>query len=104
MLEATYASSRDMCSLKKIEPVNMLPLHYLSDEDRYTFETGPQIAVWPEVGSRAMHRIFGGIDLRDSWVVVQDKRYRYRVQEDEQSVQSVIFEYLATDPIFGDEL
>lgn len=85
-----------------VKSVHTIPLQNLSNEIRCAFETGPQLALWPEVGSRAMHRIVSGVDLCGSWVVVQDGRYRYRVHEDGQSVQSVIFEYLATDVIFED--
>ena len=86
----------------EIDPIHVwaMPLCTLADTQRRKFE-GTQtsgLEGWPEVGSRAMQRTILGCDFRDSWVIVQDKIYRYQVvQGDGVIVRSVLMEYLATE-------
>ena len=71
----------------------------MSPAERDAFEsphTGG-VTSWPEVGSRAMHRL---VSLDDSpeypWLIVQDGLYRFRASTDYGiEVRIVIHEYLA---------
>lgn len=64
---------------------------------------GPEVAAWPEVGSRMMTRLITGQDMMDGWIVVQDDVYRYWVDEWEgrTRVSSVLYEYIATAVLLG---
>lgn len=83
------------------EHVHIAPLLLLTEDTRREFEGElGGFAFWPEVGSRAFHRLVG--DYADSynngWIVVQQDRFRYRVtQEDGMRVRMVLREYLAID-------
>lgn len=81
-----------------------VPLVSLSDERREHFEavldqTGESLAGWPEVGSRAMNRLFSGVDMIDGWTIVQEGIYRYAVIQDGTGyvVRILIREYLAAE-------
>jgi len=80
------------------ELVEFFPLHMVKRESRDSFESdAAPIAVWPEIGSRAFLRAVVGANevIRDGWIVVQDGRYRYRVdQERGDEVRIVLSEYL----------
>jgi hypothetical protein len=78
------------------------PLALMSPGERQEFEEGGDdgmFGAWPEVGSIAMQRLLvveGEPFVEDTWLVVQDGRYRYRVdEEDGAKVRIVIREYLA---------
>ena len=76
------------------------PLGSMSMSEREDFEDAEDggFAHWPEVGSRMMQRLITGDDLDGPWIVVQEGRYRYRVdQHDGVCVRSVIHGYLATE-------
>lgn len=88
------------------EPSSMwfCPLCEMSDEDREAFEHGEDdslLALWPEVGSRAMQRILvtgAGSTLEDEWLDVQPGNYRYQVSwANGLRVKIVIREYLACE-------
>jgi hypothetical protein len=86
--------------------VLIIPLHLLKPEARDHFETPPSIAGWPEVGSRAMRRMFlqDGSILGPDWVEVQEGRYRYlAAAEGHVIVRIVIGEYLACEVIWNDD-
>ena len=77
------------------------PLIQMSTSDRAAFEdmgTGG-IRGWPEIGSRAFHRACGAHPYADQsgpWIVVQERRYRYAVDQGEGvCVRLVLSEYLA---------
>ena len=75
----------------------ILPLHLLPEKHRRDFEEDDSgvVDVWPELGSRAMNRMFVGMEGNE-WLVVQDGRYRYKVTwTDNIVVRLVIREYLA---------
>lgn len=80
------------------------PICEMGDEERESFEHGEDdasLAIWPEVGSRAMQRILvtgiGGT-MEDEWLHVQAGRYRYQVSWVGQAkVKIVIREYLACE-------
>lgn len=75
------------------------PLCEMSDEAIDSFETlSSGLALWPEVGSRAMQRIFVAESSAYSpWVDVQPHRYRFLATADPlPTVRTVIGNYLAT--------
>lgn len=78
--------------------VDVFPLTLLSNEALHEFESlgGGGLAMWPEVGSRAMQRLLEGYPGdRPGWVVVQEGRYRYMAGvEDGRVVRMVLSEYL----------
>lgn len=83
------------------------PLMLMTEQERSAFENGEgDLAVWPEVGSRAMNRllIVGSEVLSDGWLHVQNERYRYRVGQEGGglNVRLVIREYLACEVIWRD--
>lgn len=85
------------------EGLALTPLLLMSDDDRRFFEGQPGgFALWPELGSRAFHRVlFGPEDSWvNGWIVVQRDRFRYRVtQEDGMRIRMVIREYPAIDVV-----
>lgn len=78
----------------------------LTEEQRERFESPPDARdVLPEVGSRAMQRVFSG-DTFDGWTFVQDESYRFAIDHlgsGAVRVRSVIFEYLAAEVVWSDE-
>lgn len=82
-----------------------VPLVSLSEKKRLAFLRGPTpggLAGWPEIGSRMTERLIVGTDMDAwGWIVVQEGRYRYRVEEfdDGFRVASIIAEYLATETV-----
>ena len=79
------------------ETLSFVPLIAMSLESRREFESGPSLAGWPEIGSRAFLRAVGVGPYANSagdWVTVQQGRYRYSV-EDGGPVRIVLGEYLA---------
>jgi hypothetical protein len=78
------------------------PLISMSSEAGEAFEMHPDGpgTLLPEVGSRMLHRlVFSSPDMRqDGWIVVQDRRYRYRVAAaNGYTVRIVLSEYLACE-------
>ncbi len=89
--------------LRKPQSVWSAPLETLTTEQRAAFETIETGGGWPEVGSRMLTRVVTGQDLSGSWVIVQDGIYRYAVvQQGLILVRSVLFEYLATEVLWGE--
>lgn len=75
-------------------------LESLTDERHEAFENPSDVNtdVLPEVGSRALQRVFSG-DAFDGWTYVQDDFYRFAIDHLDSGavrVRSVISEYLAT--------
>lgn len=87
------------------EAIWFRPLSLMSEQEREEFEGSEcGLALWPEVGSRAMMRtlVVGNEAFGAGWLEVQPGRYRYRVsQEDGQRIQFVIREYLACEVVWG---
>lgn len=82
-------------------------LETLTDEHRETFENPLDVSgdVLPEVGTRALARVFSG-DTFDGWTFVQDDRYRFAIDHlgiGAVRVRSIISEYLATEVLWSDE-
>jgi len=69
----------------------------MTPEAREEFEASPDTRLWPEVGSRAMHRILVRPEGEYPWIAVQPERYRYLVASGPFLVRIVIAEYLAAE-------
>lgn len=86
--------------LDEPESCEIIPLIALSAEARSEFENDRRVGPsgWPEIGSRAFIRAEKGRGSSDgnSWITTQERRYRYRVdQDDGVCVSMVLSEYLA---------
>ncbi|NMM43601.1 hypothetical protein HH303_03870 [Rhodospirillaceae bacterium KN72] len=81
--------------------LSVRPLTLMTDLERDEFENGGHgLAVWPEVGSRAMQLVISADDdaFSEGWLVVQPSRYRFHTsQDDGLCVRIVIREYLACE-------
>jgi hypothetical protein len=82
------------------------PLMLMTARQLDQFENGDQgvLVPWPEVGSRAMNRMFVmGTDVfGGGWLEVQPDRYRYRISQDNGlSVSIVLREYLACEVVWN---
>ena len=77
--------------------ISILPLCVMTDEQRDEFEASPDPGLWPEVGSRAMHRVLIGAEGEFPWIEVQPLRYRYMVPAGPLMVRIIIAEYLAAE-------
>lgn len=87
--------------------VSYMALESLTDDRRQAFEnpSDVNIEVLPEVGSRALQRMFSG-DAFDGWTYVQDDFYRFAIHHldgNSVRVRSVISEYLATEVLWTEE-
>jgi hypothetical protein len=83
--------------------ISAVPLEALTADQLADFEIIDSGRLLPEVGSRMLWRVFGGQDLSDGWVLVQDGIYRYAVaQVGVMLVRTVLFEYLATEVYWSD--
>ena len=80
--------------------VSILPLCVMTNAEREEFESSPDTGLWPEVGSRAMHRILVGAESEYPWMEVQPQRYRYMVSSGPFMVRVVIAEYLAAEVLW----
>lgn len=86
--------------------INFFPLQLLTESQRTAFENpiSEEIALWPEVGTRAMQRLMitnvGA--FKEVWVEVQPERYRYYVDYDGEvlTVRMVFSEYLGAEVIW----
>lgn len=84
--------------------VDVFPLPSLSHQALHDFESlgGGKLAMWPEVGSRAMQRLLEGYPGdRPGWVVVQKDRYRYMAGIENGRVVRIVFsEYLGCEVVW----
>jgi hypothetical protein len=80
--------------------VSIIPLCAMTDEARNEFEAASNTGLWPEVGSRAMHRILVEAEGDYPWIEVQPGRYRYLVACGPLLVRIVIAEYLAAEVVW----
>ena len=87
--------------LEAPDHVAFIPLENLSPDQRDAFEavdTGANLAVWPEVGSRMTVRLLDEEAMVGGWIFVEPGRYRYSIDwSDAVTVKTVIWEYLATE-------
>jgi len=82
--------------------VSIAPLALLDDPSREAFESPPVASLFPEVGSRAMTRMFEHGVPSPSWIVVQSERYRFLASPGlPVLVRLVIGEYLGGEVIWG---
>lgn len=85
------------------EPMSIIwkPRPALTADELNTFEKPPgkeELGVWPEVGSRAMQRLA----LGETWVTVQEGRYRYRTMAMGNAiVRMVLSEYLYCEVVWN---
>lgn len=76
--------------------VSIAPLLLLDDAAREAFEAPPVACLFPEVGSRAMTRMFEHGVPSPSWIVIQPGRYRFLTSPGlPLLVRVVVGEYLA---------
>jgi hypothetical protein len=81
--------------------IDFRPFPTMSDSEREAFEdlaTGAALAPWPEVGTRALQRLFivESEIYEQGWLDVQESNYRFQVsQQDGLTVRFVLREYLA---------
>ena len=87
--------------------VQVRPCENMTAIERENFESTEAaggMMGWPEVGSRMLTRLVTGQDMRDGWVVVQDKIYRYCVQQSNGiRVRCVLYEYLAAEVFWSED-
>ncbi|MEU7768614.1 hypothetical protein AB0B25_26395 [Nocardia sp. NPDC049190] len=85
----------------KPDAMVFVALEALMPSQRAEFE-GFSRTLLPEVGSRLFGRVIQRTDLINGWIVVQEGRYRYTVDVDEDAVRVriVIFEYLAAEVLW----
>jgi hypothetical protein len=81
------------------------PLLLMTEEERATFESHDEEAtLCPEVGSRAMQRMFvsDGNLFNEGCVIVQEGNYRFQInQSNGLSVKIVLREYLGCEIVWG---
>lgn len=83
--------------------VSIAPLSVLDDAAREAFESPPIASLYPEVGSRAMTRMFKHGGPSPSWIVVQPGRYRFLASPGwPVLVRIVIGEYFACEVVWGE--
>ena len=95
----------DLHTVDDQEPsvVSVAPLQLLDESAREAFESPPATCLFPEVGSRAMTRMFEHGIPSPSWIVVQPGRYRFLASPGlPVVVRVVIGEYLACEVIWGE--
>lgn len=85
--------------------IGFRPLETMPAVERDAFEGlhDDVIAIWPEVGTRAMQRLLvvGNDVFTEGWLVVQDGNYRFRVDTDDgMRVRIVLREYLACEVVW----
>lgn len=80
------------------------PLSVMSCDELNAFENEPDsLAVWPELGSRAMQRLLISDDnaFSEGWLNIQPGRYRFKVTlEAGLRVRMVVREYLACEVLW----
>lgn len=78
------------------DSISFFALPILNDRQRMELELVPESSLFPEVGSRAMTRMFTGIDVSENgWIVVQPGMYRYLASQNSGiEIRIVVNEYL----------
>ena len=83
--------------------ISVVPLPLLDEASRGAFEAPPEVCFSPEVGSRAMHRMFEHDVPSPSWIVIQPGRYSFLASPGlPVLVRIVIGEYLAGEVVWAD--
>jgi len=79
----------------------LFPFSAMTPNVRARFEAVPRSSIWPEAGSRAMHRLVVTDPGASTWIVVQPGRYRYLASVgDGVIIRLVISEYLGCEVIW----
>lgn len=80
----------------KPDSISFFALSILDEQQQAEFELAPENNLFPEVGSRAMTRMFTGVDVsKNGWIVVQPSNYRYLASQNSGiEIRIVINEYL----------
>ena len=85
--------------------LEIVPFVNMSEEEFITFNSvSINNLLLPELGSRAFTSMLKTMDFGwNSWRVIQENRYRYRVEQSQQGdkVQFVLSEYLACTVIWN---
>ena len=97
LARAHVAYEQNEPQLDEPASVSIMPLCAMTDVVRDEFEASPNTGLWPEVGSRAMHRMLVGAEGDYPWIEVQPERYRYLVATGPVIVRIVVAEYLAAE-------
>ncbi len=101
LARAHIAFEQNEPQLDEPATVSILPLCAMTPQAVEAFESSPDTGLWPEVGSRAMHRIVVGAEGEYPWIEVQPGRYRYLVASGPGVVvRIVIAEYLAAEVVW----
>ena len=91
--------------LEEPQSISFAPISMLSEEQLLAFETPPVGTLFPEIGSRAFHKVLGvGGEVftqEGAWQILQEGRYRYSVSHsDGIQVRIAISDYLACEVIW----
>lgn len=97
LARAHIAYEQNEPQLDEPASVSIVPFCVMTEEFRDEFEESPNTGLWPEIGSRAMHRILVGTEGDYPWIEVQPGRYRYLAATGPALVRIVIAEYLAAE-------
>lgn len=98
LARAHVAYEQNEPQLDEPASIAIIPLCAMTNEVRDEFEASPNTGYWPEVGSRAMHRMIMRAEGDYPWIKVQPGRYRYLVATGPGIlVRMVIAEYLAAE-------
>lgn len=89
------------------EPSHIMfaPLNLLTEAARLHFDTPPRVSIIPELGSRAMQRMYvvENVVSGPEWIDVQPGQYRYLAStEGAIMIRFVVSEYLACEVIWWD--
>jgi hypothetical protein len=100
---ASFEASRPR--LEEPQFFHYKPLHLLTDTERGSFFSTPEVEIYPEVGSRLFnHLVLKNNTPYSNWIHVQDNDYLYVVtsQVNQFSVRIVVYNYLAIEVIWRD--
>jgi len=91
--------------LEKPESISLAPIPLLSEEQLRAFEAAPIGTLFPEIGSRAFHKVLvvGGevFTQEGDWQTVQARRYRYSISHSSGiRVRMVLSDYLACEVLW----
>lgn len=97
LARAHVAYEQNEPRLDEPSSVSIIPLCAMTEKCRTEFGASPNTGLWPEVGSRSMHRLVLGAEGEYPWIEVQPDRYRYLVAIGPALVRMVIADYLAAE-------
>jgi hypothetical protein len=91
--------------LQEPESISFAPIPLLSEAQLHAFETPPVGTLFPEIGSRAFHKVLGAggeaFTQEGAWRILQEERYRYSISHSYGiRVRMVLSDYLACEVIW----